>query len=127
VKKLRLPKPLSSYVCLKASDSYSVGQYHKYKYRKMPYSNHRVIDHKNKKQVLQGRFHRTGNHFYHVRFTQVRNSEPSLLSLYSLAFTLDLKDEDRKQNPSHILFGKFLNCAACNHDVTPQQYRNYLT
>ena len=42
--------------------------------RKLPYTNHKVIDLKHKKETLWKRFRRTGNHLDHLRFTEVRNS-----------------------------------------------------
>jgi len=77
---------------------YSKVRYHRNRSRKLPYSNHKVIDLKHKKEAQWRKFPRTGNHLDHLRFTQGRNS------LRSLTCTLRSKFEKKitgevKNNP----------------------------
>ena len=46
-----------------------IPRYHKAKHRKLPYSNHKVINLKHKKELQWKRFRRIGNSLGHLRFT----------------------------------------------------------
>ena len=84
----------------------SIPRYHKSEHRKLPYTNHRVIDLKHKTETLWKRFRRTGNHLDHLRFTQIRNSLRRLTHDLRSKFEMRIAKEV-KTNPK--TFWRYVN------------------
>ena len=84
----------------------SIPRYHKPQCRKLPYTNHKVIDLKHKKKTLWKRFRRTGNHLDHLRFTEVRNSLRRLTRDLRSKFEMRIAKEV-KTNPK--AFWRYVN------------------
>ena len=84
----------------------SIPRYHKPQCRKLPYTNHKVIDLKHKKETLWKRFRRTGNHLDHLRLTEVRNSLRHLTRDLRSKFKMRIAKEV-KTNPK--AFWRYVN------------------